>query len=196
MADVAKRPSRQSLGVLASLTSIQEREKNMKSTINPEGLTITDSPGCFWLFGLFFCIIGMAAIFAGLSTMHREIPMWQIAIVIFFGLASISAGMYVIYHSPVSRIVINNANKEILMSHRGLFRHEDQVLRLLDIQSVYILQGKDIDGGPVYTLRFHTNDGRELPVTHLWLHNRDNITGILNLLGNYVSVGNIQDKRK
>jgi hypothetical protein len=64
---------------------------------------------------------------------------------------------------------------------------------LSDIQSVYIVKGKDIDGDPVYTIRLELANGEELPLTHLWIHNRKNLEHTLTLLGEYLTVGEIKE---
>jgi hypothetical protein len=165
----------------------------MKSLSSPDGLTLTDSPGCFWLFGAFFCGIGGASILAAISSMAEYYPAWQIGLAVGLGLAAMAAGIYLIYNAPGSRVVIRKTRNEFNVSHRGLFRREELSFRLNDIRGIYIVQGKDIDGDPVFTIRFQSTDGRELPLTHLWLHDRENLEYTLALLGEYLPIGEIEE---
>jgi hypothetical protein len=97
----------------------------MKSLSSPDGLTLTDSPGCFRLFGAFFCGIGGVAIIAAISSMAEYYPTWQIGLAVGLGLVAIAAGIYVIYIAPISRVVIRKTRNEFTVSHRGLLRREE-----------------------------------------------------------------------
>jgi hypothetical protein len=165
----------------------------MKSIPSSDGLIISDSPGCFRIFGTFFCVLGAAAIFAAITEMSAYYPAGQVVLAVGLGLAVFSAGIYLIYNAPSSRVVISKTRNELQVIHRGLFRREELKFGLNDIRKVYIVQGKDIDGGPVFTMRFQLADGRELPLTHLWLHDRANLEQTLALLSGYLPLGEIKE---
>lgn len=165
----------------------------MKSSTSSDGLTLSDSPGCFRIFGTFFCVLGAAAIFAAITEMTAYYPVGQVGLAVGLGLAVFSAGIYLIYNAPSSRVVIRKTRNELQVSHRGLFRREELKFSLSDIRKVYIVQGKDIDGDPVFTMRFQLADGSELPLTHLWLHDRANLEQTLALLSGYIPVGEVKE---
>jgi hypothetical protein len=127
--------------------------------------------------------------------MAEYYPTWQIGLSVGLGLVAIAAGIYVIYIAPVSRVVIRKTRNEFTVSHRDLLRREELNFRLNDIRSVSIGQGKDIDSDPVFTIRFQLANGRELPLIHLWLHNRKNLEYTLTLLGEYLPVGEIKEAK-
>jgi hypothetical protein len=161
----------------------------MRSSSSPDGLTLTDSPGCFWIFGGFFCAIGGAALLSIIFYNGESQSLGQILGVTTLGLAAIAAGIYLIYNAPASRVVISRTRGQLTVSHRGLLRRNQQTFSLNSIGSVYLVQGKDIDGDPVFTLRFQLTGGQELPLTHLWLHNQARLEGTLDVLCEYLPRG-------
>lgn len=169
----------------------QTRRKGtfMKSSSRPDGLMLTDSPGCFWIFGGFFCVIGGAGIVATIASAGGGFPVWQVLLGIGLGLAAIATGLFLIYDAPVSRVFVSAGRKTLTIRYRGLFRRRQEHIDFSSIESVYLLQGKDIDGDAVFTLRLQRVDGREVHLTHLWFHNRDDLEHTLTLLSQYLPRG-------
>ena len=161
----------------------------MKSSSRPDGLMLTDSPGCFWIFGGFFCAIGGAGIVATIASASGGFPVWQVIFGIVLGFAAIAAGLYLIYDAPASRVFVSAGRKTLTIRYRGLFRRQLEHIDFSNIQSIYLLQGKDIDGDAVFTLRLQRVDGREVPLTHLWLHHRDDMEHTLTLMSQYLPRG-------
>ena len=168
----------------------------MRSFSNPDGLTLTDSPGCFWFFGFFFCLVGGAAIIAAISSGLQGHSLGQTLITAFLGLAAIGAGIYIIYNAPASRVVISRTRNLLTVSHRGLLRREEQSYSLSSIQCVYLLESEDVDGDPVYKLSMQLADGQELPLSHLWLHNSAQLEGSLVSLSEYMPRGETRKVKK
>jgi hypothetical protein len=161
----------------------------MRSHSNPDGLTLADSPGCFWFFGFFFCLVGGAAIIAAISSGLQEHSIGQTLIIAALGLAAIGAGIYIIYNAPASRVMISRTRNLLTVSHRGLLRRQEQSYSLSSIQYVYLLESEDTDGDPVYKISMRLADGQELPLSHLWLHNSAQLEGGLARLSEYLLRG-------
>ncbi len=158
----------------------------MRSTHRSDGLMISDAPGCFWVFGGFFLLIGGvagAAVFASRITAH---PLSQLLLGSVMGLLAIGAGLYFIYRSPASRVVIKTSEGSITISRRGLLRRQQERYDLSTIHSVYLVQKEDIDGDPVFSIRIQLQDGREVPLTLLWIHARGPLTDTLQQLSKYI----------
>ncbi len=161
----------------------------MRSFSNPDGLTLTDSPGCFWFLGFFFCFIGGAAIVAAFSSGLQEHSLGQILITAALGLAAIGAGIYIIYNAPASRVVISRTRNLLTVSQRGLLRRQAHSYSLSSIGCIYLLESEDTDGDPVYKLSMQLEDGVEVPLSHLWLHSSAQLEGSLERLGVYLPRG-------
>jgi hypothetical protein len=161
----------------------------MRSFSNPDGLTLADSPGCFWFFGCFFCLVGGAAVIAALTNGLQEHSLEQTLITAALGLAAIGAGIYIIYNAPASRVVISRRRNLLTVSQRGLLRRQEQSYSLSSIHCVYLLESEDTDGDPVYKISMRLADGQELPLSHLWLHNSVQLEGSLARLSVYLPRG-------
>jgi hypothetical protein len=168
----------------------------MRSFSNPDGLTLTDSPGCFWFFGFFFCFVGGAAIIAAISSGLQEHSLGQTLITAFLGLAAIGAGIYFIYNAPASRVVLSRKRNLLTVSHRGLLRRQEQSYSLSSIRCVYLLESEDTDGDPVYKISIQVADGHELPLSHLWLHNSAQLEGSLAHLSEYMPRGQTRKRQR
>jgi len=102
------------------------------------------------------------------------------------GIVGAATGIYLIYQAPSSRVHLRFADRSLSISRRGLLRRQYETYALGAIQAAYIVQGKDIDGDPVFTLRMRLKDGREIPLTFLWLHAKDNLAAILEQLSPHI----------
>jgi hypothetical protein len=147
----------------------------VKSTSHPDRLVLSDSPGCFWLFGGFFCLVGGGAVAAASASQNGAYPAWQVAFGIVMGLVGLGTGLYLIYDAPASRVILTRHDGMLTILRRGIFRRVQERFALSSVSSIYLVQGKDIDGDPVFTLRMELQDGRETPLTHLWIHNRERL---------------------
>jgi hypothetical protein len=161
----------------------------MRSSYRSDGLIVSDAPGCFWIFGGFFLLIGGIAGAAVVGSRITPHPLSQLLLGSVMGLLAIGAGLYFIYQSPASRVVINTSEGSITISRRGLLRSQKERHDLGTIHSVYLVQKEDIDGDPVFALRIQLQDGREVPLTLLWIHARGRLTDTLQQLSQYIPQG-------
>ena len=164
----------------------------MRSISKPDSLTLTDSPGCFWLFGGFFLILGGAAVAAVGAGRGDGSGLWQQVFGIALGLLGAGAGLFVIYRSPRSQVIINAIEHSLTVSRRGLLHREQERFDLREIRSAYLVQGKDIDGDPVFGLRMQLQDEREIPLTRLWLHDRERLEANMAQLEAYLPRGELR----
>ena len=147
----------------------------MNSKSDPRRIVLSDSPGCFWLFGGFFCLVGGGAVAAASASQNGGYPPLQVGFGVVMGLVGLATGLYLIYDAPASRVIFTRHDGMLTILRRGIFRRVRERFALSSISSIYLVQGKDIDGDPVFTLRVELQDGREIPLTHLWMHNRERL---------------------
>jgi hypothetical protein len=151
----------------------------MKASSHPDGLTIRDAPGCFRALGVFFCALGALALAAAAASAGQDYPTWLILFAAVLGLAAVGAGIYLISNAPATRVVVRTGQNTISIYRHGLLRRKAWRFALAEVRGARIEQGADIDGGPVYSLRLELLDGREIPLTRLWLHNRAELENAL-----------------
>ncbi|MCX6024689.1 MAG: hypothetical protein NTY23_00230 [Chloroflexi bacterium] len=93
----------------------------MKSKFDPDRLTLSDSPGCFWLFGGFFCLVGGGAVAAASTSQNGSYPARQVAFGIAMGLVGIGTGLYLIYDAPASRVILSRRDGTLTLWQGGSF---------------------------------------------------------------------------
>jgi hypothetical protein len=159
----------------------------MKVTVHGGTYAFRDSPGCFWLFGGFFSVLGGLAILASASSVDRGHRPWEVLAGIALGAFAVAAGAYLIYDAPVSRVTADRRRGTLILRRQGLLRRQRQTFPLSSVRDVYVIEGKDIDGDPVFSSRIALADGTEVPLTLLWLHDRRTIEEAATRLKQFVS---------
>jgi hypothetical protein len=161
----------------------------MKANSSADGLTLSDSPGCFWLFGGFFCVMGGGAVLVAVSASRGSIAFGQIILALGLGLAAIATGIYFIHDSPGSRVVIRRDAGSLEVIRRDLFRHQRNRYPLTSFASVHLAESKDMDGDPVFTITSKLTDGTEVPLTQLWVNNLPAMQRAVDLLSEFIPRG-------
>lgn len=146
----------------------------MKITSASGQLTLRDTPGCFWLFGLFFMGVGVPFMAGplGLFTNNDEVS-WPLKVFSFvMGCLAVTTGGYVIYGAPLTVIVFDLFKGEVVIRQRGLFRNSTSRHTLAEIKSVGISEKEDSDGDPVYQPYLALKNQQTVPLSLLWIHDK------------------------
>ena len=144
---------------------------------SPTHLTLADQPGCFWLFGLFFLLIGgvVVAGLLGLFTNLKEVSLPEKAFAWVLALSAIGVGAYIAYDSPGSRVSFDRQKGSVVIRRKGLMRKQTLQYSLLEVETIFLREGQDIDGDPVYRLTMRLRSGEEVELSWLWLHGKDKL---------------------
>jgi hypothetical protein len=128
-------------------------------------LLVRDTPGCFWLFGLWFVAGGAFAIaLPFIATNAGELAWWERALAALIGLAVLAGGLYVIGEAPAVRAELDPAADRGVVTTRALWRRERAEFRCSDVVFVELKEERDSDGDPLFQLRCRLRDGRVLPL--------------------------------
>lgn len=133
---------------------------------------------------------------AVVASRSGAIPVWQSLAGSSLGLCALGVGLWLIYQSPGTRVAINREERMLTLSRRGLLRRQVERHDLASVEHVYLLQSRDIDGDPVYSLRMMMSDGKEVPLTLLWLHGKEKLTAILEQIGQFIPTSGIRIEEK
>lgn len=147
-------------------------------------ITIQDRPGCFWLFGLFFVLVGGIFVVGatGLFSNLEEVSLPVRGLTFLMGMAGVGAGLYVIADAPRSRAVCDFQSHVFTVHQKGLLRGRTGIIPFDEIQTVFAEQSEDTDGGEIYRPALQLLDGRIVPVSQLWNHNRTEVERVINEL--------------
>lgn len=143
---------------------------------SPAIFELKDQPGCFWLFSIFFITLG-GLVLAGLLGLFNldEISLIEKILTWTLALAAISAGIFLLYRSPGSRVRFDVQQGKMVVFRRGLFRIKNAEYRLDEIEEIILGETTDIDGDPVHQLRVQLKSGEIVPLSLLWLHNKERL---------------------
>lgn len=142
---------------------------------NSTELKLTDSAGCFWIFGSFFVIMGGIFISGLLGMFHNldelsnleKLGSWIIS------LGGFLAGVYLIYQNPGSGILFDKGNNKLIITRTGLFRNQKEEYGLNEIKDIVLTKSTDTDGDPVYRVEAELKTGKLIPLSILWLQNKE-----------------------
>jgi hypothetical protein len=138
----------------------------MKIERNGQTLTIKETPGCMWVFGLFFAVIGSIFVYGALGgySNYAQATPWVIGAHLFGGLAAIGAGYYLVYMAPVTRITIDRNTETVTYKKRGLAGKNDATYRLDQIKGFCLIDEYDSDGNS-YSLGMETSSNEIIKIS-------------------------------
>jgi hypothetical protein len=155
--------------------------------VEQDRISFQDSPGCFWLFGGFFVVVGGLAAAAVTASLAEAIPALHVVGGYFLALAAIGAGLYLIYDAPISAVEADRRTRTLILRRRGFLRREERRIPLEDIRSVGVVTSDDIDGEPVYASAIQLADGTQERLTRLWIHDRGSQEAVVRQLAAFLA---------
>lgn len=147
----------------------------MKTTQNENFLTLYETPGCLWFVGLFFMLVGGIFVYGalgGLKDYQSQSP-WMLAAALLMGSCGIGCGIWIIYGAPITKVVIDRVNAEVVMTKRGLFGKRETVYAFEEIKYFRLIEEADDEGAPVWSVGMELSDGELIKVTSLPSHSEE-----------------------
>ena len=126
-------------------------------------LIISETPGCVWIMGLFFALIGGIFVYGALGGFidYDSQPLWTIALTLFMGSAAVGVGIWVIYTAPITRVVINRIENTVQIERWGLFGKQESSFIFDEIERFVLLAEKDNEGDDCWALGMLLTDDEE-----------------------------------
>jgi hypothetical protein len=132
------------------------------------------TPGCMWIFGLWFVacgMLGMVMTFAA-SNAH-ELTWWGRLIVFTIGAGCAAGGLVVIVGAPAVRAVFDRTSGRAVVTTSGLRGCSRVEFACGDVCLVDLTQEKDSDGASMYRVRLWLRDGRTILLQSQPIHGRE-----------------------
>jgi len=135
-------------------------------------LTITETPGCLWLFGLFFAVIGASFVYgaAGGYSNYDRLDRLILVAHMAMGMLAIASGYWIIFKAPITRIKIDRNTETVSYSKKGLAGRSDVNYRFDQIAGFTLIEELDDDGCPIFSLGMQLTDGEPLRVSAMQSH--------------------------
>ncbi len=141
----------------------------MKIRQNENELTIEETPGCLWIFGLFFVVISGIFVYGSLGgfTNWDEIPRYAIDLSFLMGAIGIAVGIWIISMAPITKVVVNRRMNTVVHMRRGLAGKQENIYSFRQIKQFCLVEDKDGDGDPVWTLGMELSNGEMIVISSL-----------------------------
>lgn len=133
----------------------------MKVERTPTVLTIREAPGCIWLLGAFFIIVGAFFVYGasgGYSNFY-EITYGVMLVHIFLGTCAVAAGVWVIFSSPRIVIRVDRNTETVTIRQSRLGGSTTKTYSFEEVRGCSLLEDMDSDGDPVWSVQLETMDG-------------------------------------
>lgn len=145
----------------------------MKSRqINGE-LVITETPGCLWIFGLFFVFVGGIFVYGSLGGFsdYGSIAVWQLALACAMGAIAVGVGIWIIYRAPANKIIINSYDKTVVLQRLGLRGKTRIIYNFEEINRFCIIEEQDDESNLIWSLGMERTDGETIKISSFASHN-------------------------
>lgn len=142
--------------------------------INQTGneLVIRETPGCLWIFGLFFAFVGGVFVYGalgGLADYDKQAP-WMLALALVMGSIGVGAGVWMIYRAPITRIVINRFENSVLLTRYGLFGRRETFYDFAEIEQFCLIEETDSEGDKIWSLGMRLINDETIKISSLPSH--------------------------
>lgn len=135
-------------------------------------LVIRETPGCLWIFGLFFALVGGAFVYGALGGFadYARHGFWMLAVAFIMGAIGVGVGSWIIYRAPVTRIVIYRIENTIMMTRYGLFGRRETFYDFDEIEQFSLIEECDAEGDQIWSLGMDLINGERVKISSLPSH--------------------------
>ena len=135
-------------------------------------LIIRETPGCLWIFGLFFAVVGGLLAYGALGGFvdFGSQPLLTLALAFVFGTVGIAAGIRLIYRAPITKVFIDRRNDEVFITRYGLFGRRDSFYRFDEIEQFCLIEERDDESNPIWSLGILLTGGETIKISSLPSH--------------------------
>ncbi|HEY8558920.1 MAG TPA: hypothetical protein VIL74_00855 [Pyrinomonadaceae bacterium] len=141
---------------------------------NQNELIIRETPGCLWIFGLFFAIVGGVFVWGALGGFADwgTQSFWMLAAAFLMGAVGVAGGGWIIYGAPVTRVVVDRHERDVLMTRYGLFGKRETIFAFDEIEQFRLVEERDDESNPIWSLAMDLTNGETVKISSLPSHDR------------------------
>jgi len=132
-------------------------------------LIIRETPGCLWIFGLFFAIVGGLFVYGALGGFvdWGSQALWMLALALAMGAVGVVAGIRIIYAAPITRVRLDRLDEEVFITRYGLFGKREALYTFDEIEEFCLIEEKDSEGDSVWSFGFNLTNGETVKISSL-----------------------------
>lgn len=141
----------------------------MKVEESVNAIKITEAPGCMWIFGLFFVVIGGMLLWGTLGGFSNwnEIETWELAVAFLICVCGIAAGIWIISSGPITRVVIDRVENTVSVSKYSFSGKRSGFFRFDEVNHFCLIENTDSEGDPTWSIGLNLRTGETIAITSL-----------------------------
>jgi hypothetical protein len=133
----------------------------------PNELVIRETPGCLWIFGLFFALVGGVFVYGalgGFSDFGRQ-TLWTLAIAFVMGAIGVAVGVWIIYGAPITKVVIDRIDDTVVIKRFGLFGRRENQYAFEEVEQFRLIEEEDDEGSLIWSLGMELTNGETIKIS-------------------------------
>jgi len=144
----------------------------MQTEQTENDLIIRETPGCLWIFGSFFAVVGGVFVYGALGGLadYGSQELWMLALSFMMGAIGVGAGVWIIYRAPITKVAINRLDNEVFITRYGLFGKRETFYDFDEIEEFCLIEEKDNESNSVWFLGMNLSHGETVKISSLPSH--------------------------
>jgi hypothetical protein len=147
----------------------------MKVVQTSEQILIKENPGCLWISALFFGSFGALFIYGALNGFYFfgiDSP-WAVSLTFVLGALGIVLGLWIIYQTPISHLLIDKRENVVELIRYGIFGKHTVAYDLAEIERFCLIETLHPPDASRWSFGFALLTGEKVPVTPLGFQTED-----------------------
>lgn len=147
----------------------------MKITQTPNELVVKETPGCIWVIGLFFALVGGIFVYGAIGgfTNWNKVPGWQLILTGVMGTIAVLIGYWVIYQAPVLKVIVDRIEDKVSVSRFGLFGKDKKIYSFGEIKEFCLIEERDDENEQIWYVGLNLTSGETVKLTSHAKHSED-----------------------
>ena len=135
-------------------------------------LIIRETPGCIWIFGLLFLVVGGLFVYGSLGnfTDHSSVPFWLITLAFVMGSIGCAVGLRLIHKAPITKIIADRDTETVAYTTYGISGRTHAVYHFDEIEEFCLIEETDSEGALVWSLGMELCGGETVKISSLESH--------------------------
>lgn len=135
-------------------------------------LIVRETPGCLWIFGLFFAFVGGMFVYGSLGGFvdYARHELWMLMLALLMGLIGVGVGVWIIYGAPITKVVVNRIENTVLLTRYGLFGRRESFYDFDEIERFCLVEEEDDEGNDIWFLGMKLAGAETIKISSLASH--------------------------
>ena len=144
----------------------------MQSEQTENYLIIRETPGCMWIFSLFFAVVGGVFVYGALGgfTDYARHELWMLALAFVMGSIGIATGVWIIAGAPITKVIIDRVENEVFITRYGLFGKRETFYEFDEIEEFCLIEDRDDESNPIWSLGMKLIDDEMIKISSMPSH--------------------------